>query len=465
MKRLLSLLLALTLSLSLLCACGEDTDTQVSDETATAPQTAQTEPTEPAGPVRAATPEEAINNYLDMYYGMNFDKLETLAPPEFWTSLDITLQQAIDTISASQPDPGSAADMVIEMVGENWRMTFEMTGSEAFTEDMMTVCAKSLSLTYGLDTGLITEGQLLYGNGVLSGDADSVTVYEDTSVYLICYDSNWYLVDENNGSWELSLHWTLSDLLYEDDTESNGSQDYQDYLITVISDYGDRLADVRVTVHDGEGPFLYLDTDEDGVASFSLPADPDLYVTVSDVPNGYEFDPETRYGFTDGFVQICLTAQVTAQAPLSVGSRATDAAILLSDGSELDLMEALGSKDMLMLIFCFGGDPDALHLESLNEHISAYEQSVEVLLLTPVHFTDMIDLMLEEHALPFSYTIYDQNSVDVSAFPTTVIIDRNGTVCLNDAGSWESELFPRLLTLFTDPNYTQTLLPNGIIEA
>ena len=242
------------------------------------------------------------------------------------------------------------------------------------------------------------------------------------------------------------------------------------YTVKVKTAGGMPLAGVVITVYsdatleDLEG---YATTNDDGIASLSMKENAGYAIKLSGVPEGYEV--KDSYGFVSRHADITLTSSVISNESLNgitykLGSIMRDFKLTSIDGKEVRLSELLKTKKAVMLNFwyttcswCIEEFPD------MQSSYERYSEDVAILGLNPTGETaSAIDLFRNTYGLTFD--MFDErlgigNAFGVNAFPTSVVIDRYGAVCLIVEGAISGEkYFDAIFEYFTADSYEQKLL-------
>lgn len=166
---------------------------------------------------------------------------------------------------------------------------------------------------------------------------------------------------------------------------------------------------------------------------------------------------------------VILTASlsVTAYADTGVGiepgQTMPDFTVSLTDGTTVTLSELLEEKDLVVLnLFASWCGPcehefpemDAVRLENPRMEIVAVS-------CEPTDTMETIIDYKESHGLSFPMGLRGDAlpSLKVASFPTTLFIDRNGTVGLVKVGAFtDRESFESKVDYFLSPDYTGTAL-------
>jgi len=241
------------------------------------------------------------------------------------------------------------------------------------------------------------------------------------------------------------------------------------YRITLLTQNGEPLENVKIFVY--EDPTLSElvsvgTTDIDGCISF-VEEPRDAFVAIlKDVPVGY--DVEELYTVSLGNNQItlanrALTPDELATVRYGLGDRVTDLTVTDCDGNRHSLSELLRHKKAVVLNFWFiNCGPCKLEFPYVQEAYDAFGNDVAFLALNPVDGTDeTISSYRWEHGLTFPMASCDlvlQEAFQVTGYPTTLIIDRTGTICLRHVGMFtDSSVLCNALEYFTQEAYEQRL--------
>lgn len=244
------------------------------------------------------------------------------------------------------------------------------------------------------------------------------------------------------------------------------------YSIAVKSEGGVALEGLSV--------FIYADsnltdmvavgkTDAEGNMSFThMPSD--SYVAVlTDVPEGYVV--EEAYELKEETTTIVLKTQLVesdlANAVYKLGGVMGDFTFTAADGAEYKLSELLQQKKAVVLNFWFMAcNPCKQEFPYLQEAYEEYSDDVMVLAMNPIDTENTeIPAFAEKLGITFPIGVCDpnwSNAMRLMAYPTTVVIDRFGTVALLHVGSIpNAQLFKDIFAFFTADDYVQTVVENA----
>ena len=161
--------------------------------------------------------EQALQDYIDVYYYGNADKLEASAPREFWDTVceDYSLSDLKEAMAGYIAE---MKEMATAEVGENYFVHVVVTNNTPMDVELLNNCADSLEDNYGINPDLVQGGCILTCDMTAGGD-DSEETMTGEEVYMLCYDGTWYPIEINNYHEDnesfycdfiaLSLLWTL----------------------------------------------------------------------------------------------------------------------------------------------------------------------------------------------------------------------------------------------------------------
>ena len=243
------------------------------------------------------------------------------------------------------------------------------------------------------------------------------------------------------------------------------------YTVNVKTAGGMALEDIDVYIYaDSTKKDLkeYRSTDKSGTVKFELKKSPKYAIVLEGVPAGYNV--RASYSFVGNTANIILTSSViTGELPigLNVGDVMYDMSISTSDGTRYTLSEILKEKDMVMINFWYSTGiycvEDFPYIEAVYQQ---YKGDVEILALSPFDSDSAIQDFKNQYQLSFPMAgcaATYVNKFNLTAYPTSIIIDRYGVICMIETGSFSSlETLNKVYEHFTGDNYSQKLLYDGI---
>ncbi len=220
----------------------------------------------------------------------------------------------------------------------------------------------------------------------------------------------------------------------------------------------------------------YGTLDANGSFTFTAPESDKYTVRFDNFPSeGY--DLKEYYPITSTTTDIVLTSSVIggkdaleAGKTYALGDVMRDFTVTTVDGQELTISEILKTKQAVMLNFWYTGcDPCKAEFPMLQAAYAAYSDKIEVITMNPTDISGDTPEKIRDFRDQFGLTMPMAtcsgqwlNALGSAAYPTTVIIDRYGVVCLKVIGSVVEEgVFEATFEHFSADNYQQKLMHNG----
>ncbi len=240
------------------------------------------------------------------------------------------------------------------------------------------------------------------------------------------------------------------------------------YNVEVVSAGGLKLKDITVLIYSDSTLSVmngYAKTDENGIASFSLPAEGTSYHAVlTEIPDGY--DLAESYPLTGTDTKITLTSAVIADENISgvkyeLGDIMHDFTVTTTDGEVLKLSELLKTKKAVLINFwyinCSWCEKEFPYMDSVYRK---YQDDIAVVAINPS--TDTLEAiktyrLSNDYAIPMAKVDASLvTSFNVQYYPTSVIVDRYGMISVIEQGAITyEEPFVEAFDHFKAENYTQ----------
>ena len=254
---------------------------------------------------------------------------------------------------------------------------------------------------------------------------------------------------------------------------TQGSQDKgekQVYTVEVKSVGGMALAGVTVMVYADatlEDLVNFGTTDESGKAEIEMPAKEGYVAVLSGLPAGYEVEP--YYDFVGNGVSVYAVSRVIEDTNIAgvsykLGDVIRDFTVTDTDGVSRTLSEILKEKELVVLNFWYTTCSWCVEeFPYMNAAYANYSDKVEILALDPYTsdtesaIADFKALMGLEFPMARDYNMLF-NAFGVTAFPTSVFVDRYGVICLIEEGALIGDQpFTVAFDHFTGDDYVQGL--------
>lgn len=201
-----------------------------------------------------------------------------------------------------------------------------------------------------------------------------------------------------------------------------------------------------------------------GEITFAAPASDGYVAVISKLPEGYFV--EEQYQLTGEKTQIVLNPGVMDEAVMdntvfSLGDAMPDFELTLPDGSLLKLSDLLAEKKAVVLNFWFMNcAPCRAEFPFIQEGYEQLSEDLAVLALNPVDSTAAdVSKFQADNGYTFTMSKCDprwQQMLELQYYPTTLIIDRYGNICLVHTGGIENtEDFLNMVNYFIQDDYEQ----------
>ena len=209
----------------------------------------------------------------------------------------------------------------------------------------------------------------------------------------------------------------------------------------------------------------YAKTDDKGIATISHSVPAGGVAVLDKVPEGSA--AQESYAITSTETKIELPIQLRQQiGKITLGDVMFDFTVTDTNGTTHTLSKLLETKKAVVLnLWYVNCAPCKAEFPYLNETYDKYAGDIEVLAINPEGDSeDAIAAFVTENALRFPTAKGDaawKDTIATLAYPTTVIIDRFGTVGLIHTGGIDSaKVFEDAFAYFVADGYVQTTVDN-----
>ena len=259
-------------------------------------------------------------------------------------------------------------------------------------------------------------------------------------------------------------------VVQEDPTESTTTEPVHkaEYTVSLKTKGGMALEGIDLYIYSDSSQNELLEagkTDAEGMARLTLPEGDGYVVVLSGVPEGYQVEP--YYPFTGSAAVITLTSSlVTGEslsgATLGVGDVMYDFSVTTPDGTKVTLSEMLAEKKMVLLNFWYTTCTWCLkEFPYMEEAYQEFQENVGIIALNPMEKNQAVASFQAQNALtfPMAECPATWSSVfGISGYPTSIVVDRYGVICLVEAGGITSlRPFTSMFSHFTAEPYEQKL--------
>ena len=146
-----------------------------------------------------------------------------------------------------------------------------------------------------------------------------------------------------------------------------------------------------------------------------------------------------------------------------IGDKIDDFAIVTHDGREVSLYKVLEEKDMVLLnLWATWCGPCGSEFPAMQEAYEQYQDKIEIIALS-THEPDTDEILTkytQEKGMTFCVTrdtIGLGSRIDSNTIPTSIVVDRFGTICLIESGAVpDPAVFINLFEMYTAEDYTES---------
>ena len=209
----------------------------------------------------------------------------------------------------------------------------------------------------------------------------------------------------------------------------------------------------------------YGETDENGSVTLDLPQSSDYAIDLEGVPAGYKV--EESYSFKGSKAEIVLTSSVIegeslSGASLGLGDIMYDFSVTDNSGVTTTLSEVLKEKKMVLINFFYTTcGPCVTEFPYMQEAYEKYQDKVGVIALDPMDDAAAVEGFKGSMGLSFPMAACQPawaSTFSVSGYPTSIVIDRYGMICLIEMGGLTSSRpFNSIFEVFSADDYQQKI--------
>ena len=270
-------------------------------------------------------------------------------------------------------------------------------------------------------------------------------------------------VDDTDSSTESD---TVEDTNPSDTPSPSGKTEY---TVSIKTIGGRPIPGITFHIFEGEDLIDYGQTDENGIGVVSLKPSNGYSVKLSTFSlDGYTV--EDKYDFVGTTANIVLTSFVIADSDLTgvqykVGDIIRDFSVMTSDGTTFTLSEALKTKKAVLINFWYSTcGPCVNEFPFMQSAYEKYSDDIEVIALN--NYSGDSENAVKEFKASMGLTFpvakdYSRlgSAFSLAGYPTSILVDRYGTICLIEVGGLTSEKpFVAMFDHFSSDKYEQKLL-------
>ena len=247
------------------------------------------------------------------------------------------------------------------------------------------------------------------------------------------------------------------------------------YTVSIKTIGGRPLSGLTFYVYKGENDLItYGTTDANGIGTVNMPEANGYYVVVAaGTLTGYIV--EEKYPFEGNSANIVLSSKVIEDTNLDnvsykVGDVIRDFSVVTSDGKTFKLSEVLKEKKAVLINFWYSTcGPCVNEFPYMQTVYERYSDDLAIIALNNYSGDDedRVKSFKEEMGITFDMAKdYSKlgNAFNLQGYPTSIMIDRYGVICLIEVGGLPSEKpFSAMFEHFTADDYKQQIF-NSVDE-
>lgn len=244
-----------------------------------------------------------------------------------------------------------------------------------------------------------------------------------------------------------------AEMTYTVSVESMGGMIMDGVDVYIYAD--DTLADLK----------QYGETDENGVVTFTMAESADYAIVLSGLPEGYILDESYKFSGNQATLRVAsqlIAGENLSGATLGLGDVMYDFSVLTPSGESVTLSKMLEEKEVVLLNFFFTTcGPCANEFPYMQEAYNMYQDKAGVIALDPLDQEQAVEAYQASMGLTFPMAACPpawSATFNISGYPTSLIIDRYGVICLIEVGGITSlRPFTSIFDTFTGDDYEQKL--------
>ncbi len=252
---------------------------------------------------------------------------------------------------------------------------------------------------------------------------------------------------------------------------NGGSGEATEYTVSLKTAGGMAMAGIDVYIYANSSLSdmkTFGQTNDKGLASFTLPENSAYAIVLSGVPKGY--DVKDSYSFSGTTAVITLTSTLItnedlSSASLKLGDVMYDFTVTTPDGEKITLSKMLEEKKMVLINFWYTSCSWCVtEFPYMEQAYQQYKDKVGIVAVDPLGESDAaikafpgnfnLDLSFPLAACPTAWP----QTFGIQGYPTSVIVDRYGVITLIESGAITSlNPFTSLFETMTADDYQQKL--------
>ena len=247
--------------------------------------------------------------------------------------------------------------------------------------------------------------------------------------------------------------------------QNDASVTLNNCTVTVVSDGGLAMENIGVSIYADKAQTDLVDfarTNKDGVAALNAAIPSGSFIFLTDIPDGYMV--ADYYSLTEKETIITLKAGLKNEmTSFTLGDVMFDFTVTDQNGTEHTLSKLLESKKAVAINLWYTTCvPCKMEFPFLQQAYNEYKDDIALVAITPMDSAADIAAFAEENGLvipmaPCDAQWNDWMVANGYGYPTTIIVDRFGTVAFIHSGSIDSsKTFKNMFAYFSAEDYQQT---------
>ncbi len=247
------------------------------------------------------------------------------------------------------------------------------------------------------------------------------------------------------------------------------------HTVALKSAGGLALADAEVYVYQtgNMNDILgYGKTDAEGKVTIDLPDGGNYAIQIDGLPEGYQL--ADSYSFTGTHADITVTSSLVmdgnlGNVKLGLGDVMYDFSVTVAGGETVQLSQLLQEKEMVLLNFWYSTcGPCDSEFPYMQKAYEKYGDKIGIIAIDPLEDAATVATYQGLKGLTFPMASGPRawvNTFSITGYPTSIVVDRYGVICLMETGALTSQTpFTSMFEYFTGEDYVQKLCVNGVAD-
>ena len=140
--------------------------------------------------------EKAIDNYFDVFFSGELEKIKSLAPEAYWEYMEDEYDLDIDDyIEDMEDEMEEFLEEMEDEFGKKAKVTYKITDADRLDEDDLKDLKKTMKDDYDISKKSVTDAYEIELEVTIKGEDDE----DDTEmeVIVVKIDGKWYMTDEH----------------------------------------------------------------------------------------------------------------------------------------------------------------------------------------------------------------------------------------------------------------------------